>query len=147
MIYSLGCGKKVGENMNCDIKKIPHFRFWCQKVIPLVYDDSLSYYELLCKVVYYLNEIIGDVNHIVDDVDELKAELRVVQEWIENFDTHELEQLISENLMKMIIVGLNDDGYVVYTIPDGWDSIEFNTTGLDINLPLQPEYGHLVLSY
>jgi hypothetical protein len=27
------------------------FRFWCQKALPLVYDDSLSYYELLCKVV------------------------------------------------------------------------------------------------
>lgn len=23
------------------------FRFWCQKVLPLVYDESLSYYELL----------------------------------------------------------------------------------------------------
>ena len=27
------------------------FRFWCQTVLPLVYDDSLSYYELLNKVV------------------------------------------------------------------------------------------------
>ena len=25
------------------------FRLWCQKVLPLVYDDSLSYYELLFK--------------------------------------------------------------------------------------------------
>ena len=27
------------------------FKFWCQKALPLVYDDSLSYYEVLCKVV------------------------------------------------------------------------------------------------
>lgn len=33
-------------------------RFWCYKVLPLVYDDSLSYYELLCKVVSKINEII-----------------------------------------------------------------------------------------
>ena len=26
------------------------FRYWCQKVLPLVYDDSLSYYELLNKI-------------------------------------------------------------------------------------------------
>ena len=36
----------------CDKK----LRFWCQKVLPLVYDDSLSYYELLCKVVDNLNQ-------------------------------------------------------------------------------------------
>ena len=33
------------------------FRFWCQTVLPLVYDDSLSYYELLNKVVNYLNNL------------------------------------------------------------------------------------------
>ena len=37
------------------------FRFWCQKVLPLVYDDSLSYYEVLCKVVDYLNKAMEDV--------------------------------------------------------------------------------------
>ena len=37
------------------------FRFWCQIVLPIVYDDSLSYYELLNKVVAYLNNTISDV--------------------------------------------------------------------------------------
>ena len=37
-----------------DYKTLQPFRYWCQKVLPLVYDDSLSYYELLCKVVDYL---------------------------------------------------------------------------------------------
>ena len=26
-------------------------RYWCHKILPLVYDDSLSYMELLNKVV------------------------------------------------------------------------------------------------
>ena len=34
------------------------FRFWCQKVLPTVYDDSLSFYELLGKIVEYLNSLI-----------------------------------------------------------------------------------------
>ena len=38
------------------------FRFWCQKVLPLVYDDSLSYYELLNKVVKYLNDVIANAD-------------------------------------------------------------------------------------
>lgn len=49
-----------------DIKK---FRFWCQKVIPLVYDNSLSYYEVLCKVVDYLNKVIEDMNEIPSYID------------------------------------------------------------------------------
>ena len=39
-------------------------RFWCQKVLPLVYDDSLSYYELLCKVVAKLNVLIENNNNL-----------------------------------------------------------------------------------
>lgn len=30
------------------------FKFWCQKALPLVYDDSLSYYEVLCKLTKYV---------------------------------------------------------------------------------------------
>ena len=37
------------------------FRFWCQTVMPLAYDDSLSYYELLNKIVNYLNSAIQDI--------------------------------------------------------------------------------------
>ena len=37
---------------------IKEIRYWVQKVLPLVYDDSLSYYELLAKIVDKLNETI-----------------------------------------------------------------------------------------
>ena len=49
------------------------FRFWCQKVLPLVYDDSLSYYEVLCKLVDYLNKTMEDVGVLHDDVDALNT--------------------------------------------------------------------------
>ena len=52
-------------------KELKPFRYWCQKVLPLVYDDSLSYYELLCKVVDYLNKTMEDVDTLHDDVDNL----------------------------------------------------------------------------
>lgn len=48
------------------------FRFWCQKVLPLVYDDSLSYYELLCKVVKRLNEIQEDVVNLYAAFEQLQ---------------------------------------------------------------------------
>lgn len=130
-------------NMN----KLTHFRFWCQKVLPLVYDNSLSYYEVLCKVVTYINNLITDTNDIIDNVNELKNELNVVEKWIADFNTDYAEEIIRESIATMIFVWLSDSGYIMYTIPKGWESIIFNTTGMDITLPLQPEYGHLVLSY
>ena len=129
-----------------DVKPLNHFRFWCQKVLPLVYDDSLSYYEVLCKVVNYINNLIATNNQIIEYVDELKAELKVVQDWIDNFDTSYAESIIREYLATMIFVEISDAGYFVYYIPESWDDITFNTTGLDITIP-DTDYGRLVLSY
>lgn len=123
-----------------------HFHFWCQKVLPLVYDDSLSYYEVLCKVVRYINELIESDKEIINGVDELRQELEVVQQWIDNYDTSYIEKLIEEHLATMIFVEITDSGYFVYYIPDSWDEIKFNTTGLDITIE-GSEYGRLVLSY
>lgn len=127
--------------------KFEHVRIWCFKVLPLVYDDSLSYYEVLCKVIAKLNEMIDSMQELNDTVASMKIAIDTIQNWIDNFDTSYAEQIIKDYLATMIFVGINDDGYIVYYIPDSWSSIEFNTTGLDIFLEMQPEYGHLVLSY
>ena len=78
------------------IKNRP-FRFWCQKVLPLVYDDSLSYYELLCKVVCKLNELAENQNNLSDEIKQVAADLddfknqvpgmieAKVQEWLDNY--------------------------------------------------------------
>ena len=129
------------------MSELKTFRFWCQKVLPLVYDESLSYYETLCKIVDYINDLIAQDKVFSDDIQDLQNELKVVQDWIANFDTSYAEKVLSEYLATMIFVEISDAGYIVYNIPTGWDSITFNTTGLDIELPSQPEYGHLVLSY
>lgn len=44
---------------------IPKFRYWCQTTLPTVYDDSLSYYELLNKVVAHLNTVTDSQNNIL----------------------------------------------------------------------------------
>lgn len=49
--------------------------------------------------------------------------------------------------IKFISVKINDGGYLVIEIPESLHDIVFNTTGLDIFTPLQPEYGHLTISY
>lgn len=129
------------------IPNLRHFRFWCQSVIPLVYDDSLSYYEVLCKVVKYINDLIESDKAIVEDIEELRNELGIVQEWIDNYNTDYAKQLVEEYIATMIFVEINNNGYIVYYIPDTWDEITFETTGLDVFIDTMPEYGHLVLSY
>lgn len=52
------------------------FRYWCQKVLPAVYDDSLSYYELLAKVIDYLDEMIEIVNKQSKTIVELQTTLQ-----------------------------------------------------------------------
>lgn len=42
--------------MTDTVSKIKYL--YCQKVLPLVYDDSLSYYEAICKFQHKLNEVI-----------------------------------------------------------------------------------------
>ena len=41
---------------------IERFKFACKAVLPLVFDDSLSYYEVLCKIQAKINEIILAIN-------------------------------------------------------------------------------------
>lgn len=44
----------------------PDFAFWLQKTQPLVYDDALSYYEVLCRTSAILNQLIKQVNDLTD---------------------------------------------------------------------------------
>ena len=136
--------------MNANYKNLTEFRFWCFKVLPLVYDDELSYYEVICKCVDYINNLIENDKAISNDVEQLKQEMKQVQEWIDNYDTNFAESIIKEYLATMIFVTISDSGYIIYNIPANWQSITFNTTGLDIENNIgvgNYDYGHLVLSY
>lgn len=126
--------------------ELKYFRFWCYKVLPLTYDNSLSYYEVLCKVVKYINELIDQDKIFGEELDGLRADLTVVQEWINNFDTNYIEELVEKCVATMIFVEINNDGYIVYNMPNSWNDIDFNTTGLDIEIEGY-DYGHLTLSY
>lgn len=136
--------------MDANYRDLTKFRFWCFKVLPLVYDDELSYYEVICKCVDYINNLIENDKAISNDVEQLKQEMKEVQKWIDNYDTSFAESIIREYLATMIFVTISDSGYIVYNIPANWESITFNTTGLDIENNIgvgNYDYGHLVLSY
>lgn len=78
------------------------FRFWCQKVLPLVYDNSLSYYELLCKVVDYINNLISDVSNAETNISNLNDAFIELQNYVnEYFDSLNVQQMIDDKLDEM----------------------------------------------
>ena len=123
------------------------FKFYCQKILPLVYDNSLSYYEVLCKVVDYINNIILKTDTTDENILALNGEIKEIEKRLDNFEVKELENIIRDFIATSVFFEITDGGYFVAYIPESWNDITFNTTGLDINLPIQPEFGHLVLSY
>ena len=89
---------KRGKYMN-DLRP---FRFWCQKVLPLVYDDSLSYYELLCKVVNYLNKTMENVNSLSENFDELQSAFNTLKKYVEEyFDNLDVQEEVNKKLDEM----------------------------------------------
>lgn len=54
---------------------IDNLRYWCHKILPLVYDDSLSYYEVLCKTSAKLNEVITSTNGLLAAWDTYKNDI------------------------------------------------------------------------
>lgn len=101
-------------------------------------------------MVTYINNLIETDKVQNDEINTLKQEVQEVQNWIDNFNTSFAESIIAHYLATMIFVTISDEGYIIYTIPKNWQSITFNTTGLDIGNNIgvgDYDYGHLVISY
>lgn len=137
------------------------FYFWCQKVLPLVYDQSLSYYEVLCKLVEGLNGLLKEIDQMQEDLEripvieqaisEMQQEIEKIKtgEYIENY-IEALREWIDKNLLclvgqqvKYVFFGLTDDGHFAAYIPQCWRFLDF-CTPLDIK---ECYYGHLILRW
>lgn len=78
------------------------FKAWCQKVLPLVYDDSLSYYEVLCKLISYLNNIINQTIQNTNDINALKIQVDKLENYVKNyFASLDVQEEINNKLDEM----------------------------------------------
>lgn len=59
--------------------KLTPFAFWCQKVMPAVLDDSLSFYEVLCKLTAKLNDAIETINGHSELITTMQSEIDALQ--------------------------------------------------------------------
>lgn len=73
-------------NKERNVKMLSPFVLWCQKVIPLAFDESMSYYECLCSLYDYVIKLANAVNNNADAVSELQD---FVTNYFENLDVQE----------------------------------------------------------
>jgi len=140
--------------------------FVMQKVLPLVYDESLSYYEVLTKLTNYVNDMVKSVNDVIQAHNDLSGEYTTVLSQLNDLNVQieqmktgffiqdgsiELKKLSQDclnkiqefcvdtihNIAKFVWFGLNDDGYFIAIIPSSWSDLVFGTD----------ENGNLTLSY
>lgn len=131
-------------------RNVRPLRYWVQKILPLVYDDSLSYYELLNKVVYKLNECISSNDQIVEYVNGIEGEIDQLRIDVDKLLKGEFQDLVIKQIkeaIKHVYFGLTESGYFVAYMPEDWRELKFNTTEYDIIVPNTREYGHLTISY
>lgn len=89
--------------------------------------------------------VIDAINQLVKDInsgnfpDEMKKAITV-------FIKNNFYDIVGE-MIKMVFFGLTDSGYFIAYIPESWEDIKFSTSEYDDSTPLQPDFGHLILSY
>lgn len=86
--------------MSWENKQIKPFTFYCQKILPLVYDESLSYYETLCKIQKVLNEVIENENSLNTAFQTL---LEYVNTQLETYAKEQLEEWLDDGTLGDII--------------------------------------------
>ena len=94
---------------------------WCQKVLPQVYDDSLSYYELLQRVLAALNMTIADVNELKEIV---TGGIDVQEEVNKKID----EMVLDGTMDKIVARAIEND--IMSPAGSGANYTSFDFTGL-----------------
>lgn len=113
--------------MNFNFKKLPPFKFFVLQNFPFIEADfdAITNYQLLCKVVEYLNKVIDENNRIGEQTENLTNGFNELQEYVDNYfenldiqeevnnkldemaESGELAELISQYLESQAIIGFN----------------------------------------
>lgn len=123
-----------------------------QKVLPAVYDDSLSYYELLTKIQCKIEEIINYYNqlaeyqdvqdkalkdaydelvHYVDvNIAELKQLVELLTEGSLDWDVQHGFYVDSQDAMRDMFNDVTVHSYTIEELDNVFDSLDMNVDGL-----------------
>ena len=98
--------------------------FYCQPILPLVYDESMSYYETLCKVV-------GQLNTTGETVNKLNAGLAEEATERENADAALGERLaeVEKMFANIHLIAFEKPGRIIGTAPTREQLYKWVTNG------------------
>lgn len=75
------------------------FRAWVQQTLPAIYDDSLSYTDLLSKMLDYMNCLVSNNNNLIKD-------FKLLYDYVNSLtDDKHFEELLKNVLDQMVIDG------------------------------------------
>lgn len=82
---------------------LPPFKAFLASNIPSVYDNTLTYYEELVKLIAYLeNEVVPAVNKTAGEVDGIKKGLEELKSYVDNyFENLDVQEEINNKLDEM----------------------------------------------
>lgn len=134
------------------------FRFFTQRVLPTVYGDELSYYEVLCKLANIINGQLEASDKDNENLQEVYDYVKQLEELLKQFTEHGFDDYYMDMFQKwmndnmwclmswgsrMVWFGISDDGYFTAYVPDNMGFLDF-----DVNQdPTSEDYGKLYLSY
>lgn len=81
---------------------INEFWKWCNTTIPTIFDNSMSYYDFLCKMAGALKSLADEVESDKKDIDANKKAIEMLREQLSNLD---IDPEVQAALQKML-----DDG-------------------------------------
>ena len=90
--------------MNFNFKKLPPFKWFVLQNFPFIEADfdAITYYQLLCKIVEYLNKVIDENNVIGEQTENLTNAFNELQDYINHyFDNLDIQTEINNKLDEM----------------------------------------------
>ena len=88
--------------------KIPKFRRFVLQNFPFIEQDfdALTDYQLICKIVEYLNKVIDSQNELINEVEFLLNAFNELQSYVEHyFDNLDVQEEINNKLDEMVEAG------------------------------------------
>lgn len=87
-------------------KPVPPFVQFCCAAVPMVFDDSLSYYEALCAMWKYLDETVKVINNNALVTEDYIAKVEELKAYVEHyFDNLDVQEEINNKLDEMVTTG------------------------------------------
>lgn len=90
--------------MNFNFKKLPPFKWFVLQNFPFIEADfdAITYYQLLCKIVEYLNKVIDENNAIGEQTENLTNAFNELQDYVNHyFDNLDVQNEINNKLDEM----------------------------------------------